>query len=114
MLTAGRLHAAMQAAAVGRARAAATAVWSDEGLGSGAPQRWEATGIRMSLPAFTHIVACVRAHTACSCCIVLVRPPRHSNFYHVHERMSLCQLTSQSAHMSFDYLVFTFSFPMRS
>ncbi len=59
--TAGRLHAAMQAAAVGTARAAATAVWSDEGLGSGVPRRWEAAGIRMSLPAFAHIVACVRA-----------------------------------------------------
>lgn len=76
----------MQAAAVGTARGAATAVWSDEGLGSGAPRRWEAAGIRMSLPAFTHIVACVRALFRGLCLLrSAVRLSRYSNLHNVHE-----------------------------
>eukprot|EP00208_Stichococcus_sp_RCC1054_P008407 CAMPEP_0206151374 /NCGR_PEP_ID=MMETSP1473-20131121/38788_1 /ASSEMBLY_ACC=CAM_ASM_001109 /TAXON_ID=1461547 /ORGANISM="Stichococcus sp, Strain RCC1054" /LENGTH=464 /DNA_ID=CAMNT_0053548919 /DNA_START=346 /DNA_END=1740 /DNA_ORIENTATION=+ len=47
------------AAAVAKAKLAATAVWTDERLGSGAPRRWEAAGVRMSLPAFSHIIACI-------------------------------------------------------
>ncbi len=82
MKTAGLLHAAMQAAAVGTA----TAVWSDEGLGSGAPRRWEAAGIRMSLPAFTHIVACVRALFYGLCLLrSAMRLSRYTNLYNVHE-----------------------------